>query len=76
MSNTFLLLTNDEVNDAPLWALRDEVKRLNAEITRLHELQAAEQKRALDLPKCPRCQVEKKILYRCPHCQSLESASQ
>lgn len=42
----------------------------------LEHLKAVEQKRALDLPICQRCQVEKQILYRCPHCQSLESASQ
>ena len=32
-------------------------------------------KHALDLPKCPRCKIERQLLYRCPHCQSLESAS-
>jgi hypothetical protein len=32
-------------------------------------------KRELDLPKCPRCEVDRQLLYRCPHCQSLESAS-
>lgn len=24
--------------------------------------------------KCPRCQVDRQVLYRCPHCGSLEAA--
>jgi hypothetical protein len=43
MDKVFILLTDDEITGAPAWALRDEVKRLTAEILRLRKLQAAQQ---------------------------------
>lgn len=55
-----------------LWGVR----MTEAEFLAEHERQAVEHMRTLDLPKCPRCQVDRQLLYRCPHCQSLESASQ
>jgi hypothetical protein len=53
MNKVFVLLTDDEIKGAPAWALRDEVKRLTAEILRLRELHAAQQNAQSD--KCPAC---------------------
>jgi hypothetical protein len=47
MNKVFILLTDDEITNAPAWALRDEVKRLTTEILRLRQ-ETAQQLRALD----------------------------